>query len=75
MAQLYFYVPDTLAEKVQQRAQSAGLPLSRYLAKLVEQNLNEEWPEGYFEAVVGGWQGESLERPEQPMLEERETLD
>lgn len=74
MAQLYFYVPDILAEKVQQRAQAVGLSTSRYLAKMVEQNLSEGWPEGYFEAVVGGWRGEPLERSQQPELEERESF-
>ncbi len=34
MAQLYFYVPDTVAEKIEQLARSTGLTTSRYLAKL-----------------------------------------
>ncbi len=44
------------------------------LARLVQQNLGEEWLEGYLEAVVGGWQGEPLMRPIQPKLEERDPI-
>lgn len=44
------------------------------LARLVQQNLGEEWPEGYLETVVGGWQGEPLLRPIQPDLEERDPI-
>jgi hypothetical protein len=29
---------------------------------------DEQWPEGFFEEVVGGWQGE-LERPDQGSFE------
>lgn len=74
MAQLYFYVPDVVAAKVEQHARAVGLTTSRYLARLVQQNLGEEWPEGYLETVVGGWQGEPLVRPSQPALEERDPI-
>jgi len=32
------------------------------------------WPPGFFEHVVGSWQGEPLTRPEQPPLEQRDGL-
>lgn len=33
------------------------------------------WPPGFFEEVIGGWQGEMLERPEQGEYEVREELE
>lgn len=33
-----------------------------------------EWPEGFFEEVVGGWKGEPLDRPEQGHAERRDRL-
>ena len=33
-----------------------------------------EWPEGFFEEVVGGWKGEPLDRPEQGQAERRDRL-
>ena len=32
----------------------------------------KSWPPGFFDAVIGGWQGEILERPEQGEYEIRE---
>jgi hypothetical protein len=74
MPQLHFYVPESVATKVRQRAKASGLSASRYLAELVQRELGAEWPEEFFEKVVGGWQGEPLERPPQGQLEARETL-
>lgn len=74
MPQMHFYVPESLAAKVRQRAKVAGLSASRYLAELVKREVSTGWPEGFFEDVVGGWQGEPLERPSQGTYEARETL-
>jgi hypothetical protein len=32
------------------------------LAELVKREMAPSWPEGYFEEVTGGWQGEPLQR-------------
>jgi hypothetical protein len=74
MPQLHFYVPESVAARVRQRAKAAGLSASRYLAKLVQREVSAGWPEGFFEEVVGGWQGEAFERPPQGQFETRETL-
>ncbi len=74
MPQLHFYVPEPVATKVRQRAKAAGLSASRYLAELVQREIGTGWPQGFFEEVVGGWQGEPLERPLQGEFETRETL-
>ena len=75
MPQLHCYIPESLVRKVQERAEAAGLSTSRYLAELIRRDVNSGWPETYFEEVVGGWQGEELVRPEQPILEIRDLLD
>jgi hypothetical protein len=65
MPQLHLYVPDAVAEAAKSRAKAAGKSLSSYLADLVAKDLADEWPEGFFEEVVGGWKGEPLQRPKQ----------
>lgn len=70
MAQLHCYVPDEIAERLQEKAQAAHLPVSKYLAMLVAKDLENRWPDDYFE-LFGQWQGESLERPDQGAFEER----
>lgn len=75
MPQLHLYIPDELAERIQRQAQSANQSVSRYLAELVQREIVTDWPEGYFDTVVGGWQGETLERPPQGVFEQRELLE
>ncbi|MBN1865667.1 hypothetical protein JW916_00090 [Candidatus Sumerlaeota bacterium] len=74
MSQLHFYVPDETAKALRERARAAGLSVSRYLATVVRRDLGEGWPKGYFDKVVGGWQGKPLRRASQGALEKRETL-
>lgn len=74
MPQLHLYVPDATAELLKRRAEERGLTLSKYLAEVVGKEINGgEWPEGYFEDVLGAWEGE-LERPPQGLYEKREDL-
>jgi len=73
MPQLHLYVPDDVAETAKSRAKAAGKSLSSYLADLVISEVAGEWPERFFEEVVGGWKGD-LERPEQGQFEKREPL-
>ena len=75
MPQLHCYVPEQIARKVQQRAAAAGLSTSRYLAELLQREVDSGWPEGYFEQVVGCWQGAELVRPPQPPLEIRAAFE
>ncbi|CAN5500187.1 hypothetical protein BH24DEI1_BH24DEI1_17510 [soil metagenome] len=74
MPQLHFYVPDEVAERLRQRAKDKNTSLSKYLADVVQREVAPGWPEGYFESVIGKWQGEPLERPEPLPLEEREPF-
>lgn len=74
MPQLHLYVPDETAELLKSKARERGMSVSGYLAEVVGREVGgEDWPEGFFEEVLGGWQGE-LERPAQGEYEERETL-
>ena len=74
MTQLYCEVPETLAQRIEAKAIEFHLSVPEYLAKLVERDVGDGWPEGYFD-LFGGWQGEPLERPEQGEYEERASLD
>jgi len=73
MAQLHFYVPDAVAEKIKAKAEKSHLPVSKYLAQLAKREVEAQWPDGYFE-LFGAWHGEELKRPEQLVIEKRETL-
>jgi hypothetical protein len=75
MPQLHFYVSNDLAEKVKQEAQAADVSVSRYLANLVRREIGADWPEKFFEDVVGGWVGEPFARPPQGVFEDRDPLD
>lgn len=74
MPQLHCYVKDELADKLQLKAQQAHLSVSKYLALLVEKEVEAQWPEGYFD-LFGSWQGDPLERPEQGEYEPRASID
>ncbi len=74
MPQLHLYVPDDLAEEIRQRAESRGVSVSRLLSDLVRREVGSGWPEGFFERVVGGWQGETPQRPSQGGFEKRESF-
>lgn len=74
MPQLHLYLPEETASAVRRRARALGLSVSKYLAQLVRRELGSGWPEAFFEEVVGGWQGEPLERPDQGTLETREPF-
>lgn len=74
MPQLHLYVPDETAELLKSRARERGMSVSGYLAEVVGREVGgEDWPEGFFEEVLGGWEGE-LERSAQGEYEEREAL-
>ena len=74
MPQLHCYVQDELAKKLQEKAQHAHLSVSKYLALLVEREVETQWPENYFE-LFGGWKGEPLERTDQGEYEKRLELE
>lgn len=73
MAQLHFYIPDAIAEKIKAKAKTAHLSVSKYMAELAKREVETQWPDDYFE-LFGSWHGEALKRPEQLEFEKRETF-
>lgn len=74
MAQLHFYLPDAAADKIKIKAAQAHLSVSKYLAELAKREIDNQWPDGYFEQI-GKWQGADLERSEQGIVEQRASFD
>ncbi|MFO7683331.1 MAG: hypothetical protein R6X34_25125 [Chloroflexota bacterium] len=76
MPQLHLYVPEQVAKKIQERALASGVSTSKYIADLVQRDLKiSEWPDDFFEDVVGGWQGEPLQRPAPGVYDTRDLLE
>ncbi len=74
MAQLHFYVPDEVAAEIRARADAAGTSASKFVADLVTRQLKGGWPPGFFDEVVGSWEGDPLTRPDQGEFEKRRPL-
>jgi len=74
VTELHFQVPDNVAVELSRRADKQGMTVPKLLAEMVQKELGSGWPEGFFEKVVGSWQGEPLERPPQLPFEERDKL-
>lgn len=74
MTRLSLQLSDDVAAEVQRRADGRGVSMARFVAELVRREVRRGWPERFFEDVVGGWQGEPLERPPQRAYEERDPL-
>lgn len=73
MPQLYFSVERPLAEQLARRAADENLPLSKYLARLVREQVREEWPEDYLSAVIGCCADDPLQEPTDHLPDELET--
>lgn len=54
MPQLHLYVSNDLAQKIQQEAEAADMSVSGYLASLVKREVVADWPDRFFEEIVGG---------------------
>ena len=73
MPRVSFSVPNEISILLRKNAEAKGLSLSKYIAEMVEREMaKSEWPEGYFEQVVGSWQGEVIEGLEDLPLQERD---
>lgn len=76
MPKVSFELPADLVDKLNQAANAQHVDVEQFLQALVQrevQDVSRAWPVGYFDEVIGGWQGE-LERSEQPPLEERDPF-
>jgi len=63
-------------EEYREDIQALGHEISRQgTERLDQERASNQWPDGYFETVFGGWQGDPLVRPEQGEFEQRESFD
>lgn len=74
MPQIQLDLPDDVVEEVQRQAETRGVSVNRIVIDLVRSGRTDSWPVGFFDEVVGGWKGEPLVRPEQPLAEVRDEL-
>ena len=74
MPQLHAYVPERVAARLRARARARGMPVSRYLAELIQRDVDLGWPADFFDRVISGWKGEALRRAPQGKVEERDEL-
>lgn len=74
MSRLQIDIPDSVAAELKRQADEQDLTVGDYVRQLLEQRAEDEWPSGYFDRVVGAWEGEPLSRPEQGQPEERDRL-
>ena len=74
MAQLNIYVPEEMANALKRRARRERRSLSALVVALLDDRAStEQWPKGFFETVLGHWQG-PLGRIERRPAEERDDL-
>jgi len=74
MTRLQIELPDEVAVEVKRRAEDRGLSVTSFVIDLVEREIGKGWPKGFFEEVVGGWQGDPPERPTRLPFEVRDEL-
>ena len=55
MGQVTIYLDDEHERRLRRAAKSAGVPVSRWVAKLVEESTRNEWPES-IRALSGAWE-------------------
>jgi hypothetical protein len=63
MPQLHLYLSQAQADEVRRRAELRGLSTSAFLAEVVKAQIDDCWPEGYLEEVIGATAEFPLERP------------
>jgi hypothetical protein len=55
MGQVTIYLDDEHERRLRRAAKSAGVPVSRWLANLVEESTRNEWPES-IRSMSGAWE-------------------
>ena len=73
MPQLHCYVPESTMELLRQKAKNSHLSISKYLALLIQKDINTEWPDDFFD-LYGSWEGNTLQRDAQGNYESREAF-
>lgn len=73
MKRVSCHLSDDVAMRVREKARESQQSVSSYLRSLIERDIPDQWPEGFFE-LAGKWEG-TLERPAQGEFEIRESFD
>ena len=73
MKRVSCHLSDEVADRLREKARSSQQSISSYLRNLVEKDIPDHWPEGFFE-LAGQWEG-MLERPDQGEFEIRDSFD
>lgn len=71
MPQLAIYIDDKLSKQLDKAVKTSGKSRSKWVADLITEKLEDEWPEGFFE-LAGSWEGD--ETPEEIMARIRKGL-
>jgi len=70
MPQLHFSVDEATARRLSEAASVKKMSISKYIAELVKGRMEESWPAGYLEEVVGGCSQHPLEEPAELELDD-----
>lgn len=73
MKRISCQLSEDVAKRVREKARDNQQSISSYLRSLVEKDIPDQWPEGFFE-LAGKWEG-PLERQEQGEFEIRDRFD
>ena len=73
MPQLHCYVPESTMELLSQKAKNSHLSISKYLALLIQKDIDTQWPDHFFD-LYGSWEGDALQRETQGHYETREAF-
>lgn len=73
MKRISCHVRDEVARQIREKARDSQQSISSYLRSLVEKDIPDQWPDGFFE-LSGKWEG-TLERHDQGDFEIRESFD
>ena len=73
MSQIHCYLPVEIETELRARAKARKLPLSRYIAEILKNEVRKGWPDGWSDRVYGGWK-DPIERAPQGGYEKRRPL-
>jgi hypothetical protein len=75
MPQLHFYLPSEIADQLKQRAELKGVTTSAYIAEIVKLEMQDSWPPGYLESVIGATKDAPIERSPAEGWDQRDAFE
>ena len=68
MPQIHIHLDEDLLDRIRAAAEERGCSISDVIAERLRAGLPRtgDWPEGYFENVIGSLADAHLKRPDQP---------